>query len=100
MSKMKITIIPFTQTQEEDFKHPSKHYIVNALQENVYFATTDRAKAQLVCDEMYGKGKYKIRVASIGNGGGEISVRGSSNSASRKGTAYINICNKQGRELE
>lgn len=44
-----------------DFKPPSQFFIVNALGEGVYFHTRSRAKAQQVCNDIYGEGKYLVR---------------------------------------
>jgi hypothetical protein len=46
----------------DDFKPPSRFYIINAMGEGVYFKTHTRSKAQAKADEIYGKGKYSIRV--------------------------------------
>lgn len=47
-----------------DFKEPrgAKYFIVNANNNALFFFTNSREKAQNECDNIYGKGKYKIRV--------------------------------------
>lgn len=47
-----------------DFVEPSKWRIMNALGEMVYFCCQKREKAQEICDEMYGKGRYTVRTSS------------------------------------
>lgn len=91
----KTTIIQFEQKHEEDFKDPSKWFIMNALGEYVYFHKRSREDAQKVCDEEYGKGRYKVIASSNDKSGGSISCRGFSNSRSRAGSNYKNILNKQ-----
>lgn len=44
---------------------PSNYYILNALNEAVFFKTKSREKAQGKADELYGKGFYKIRVIDL-----------------------------------
>lgn len=45
----------------DDFKPPAKFFIVDATGQGVYLHTRDRGKAQVVIDEMYGPGKYRVR---------------------------------------
>lgn len=47
----------------DDFSHPSKHFIVNAFGDALYFKTRSRATAQEWADIVYGKGFYKVRAA-------------------------------------
>jgi len=94
--EVKTTVVSFELTQEEDYKHKSKWYIVNAMGEVIYYHCRDRAAAQKQCDSDYG-GKYKIRAASDSKSSGEISCRGFTNSKSMAGTRLVNIRNKQGR---
>lgn len=37
------------------------YYIIDALGHNVYFKCRERSKAQEICNEIFGKGKYTIR---------------------------------------
>ena len=39
----------------------SGYYIVSAQGWKVYFKCRDRAKAQLVCDEIFGKNQYRVQ---------------------------------------
>lgn len=95
--EVKTTVVSFELTQEEDYKHPSKWYIVDALGNAVYFHSRDRAIVQQECDKIYGKGKYKIRAASDSKGGGTQSAVGRINSKSRSGTYTKNLMQSQGR---
>lgn len=44
---------------------PSNFYVLNALLEYVFLHTKQRQKAQQKADELYGKGKYSIRVCGF-----------------------------------
>lgn len=47
----------------DEFKPPTKYFIINAFGEAVHFKTRDRSKAQQWADEIYGKGHYVVREA-------------------------------------
>ena len=95
---MKTTTVTFNQTQEEEtYKHVSKHYIVDAMGNLVYFHCRDRSEAQKAVDEEYGKGKYKIRIASTEKGGGTNTVKCSVSNKSRSGQYMEQIRSNQGR---
>lgn len=96
--EVKKTVVSFELTQEEDYKHRSKWYIVNAMGEYIYFHIRDRVAAQQAADKEYG-GRYKIRAASDSKGSGEISCRASMNSKSHAGAKLVSIRNSQGRGL-
>ena len=95
---MKTTVITYQQMQEEDdYKHKSKWYIINALWDYVYFHCRERSDAQKACDEEYGKGHYSVKTASTEKGDGKISCRGFSNNKSLSGQRLMSIKNNQGR---
>lgn len=97
--EVKTTVVSFELTQEEDYKHKSKWYIVNAMGEAVYYHCRDRSAAQKQCDSDYG-GKYKIRAASDSKGSGEtLGARGSVNSKSRSGSYTQRIYSNQGEVM-
>ena len=60
----KIEIITVSQEErmDDDFQPPTSLFIVNAMGEGVYFKTRSRAKAQERADEVYGVGKYTVRL--------------------------------------
>jgi len=97
--KVKTTTVTYSQVQEaaEDYKHPSKHYIIDAMGDYVYFHCRERSDAQKAVDEEYGKGKYSIRLASTEKGGGNVSCKGFTNSKSLSGQRLVSIRNSQGR---
>lgn len=97
--ELKITLVPPEVFLEEDFLDPSRYFVVSATGDRMYFHTSDRLKAQEICDSEFGKGKYKIRTDKIAKSSGEISCRGSMNSKSHAGAKLVSIRNSQGRGL-
>lgn len=94
--EIKTTIVTPSEYMEEDYKHPTKYYIVDCLGNRNYFHCRDRLKVQQEVDRIYGKGKYSVRVGSDTKGG-EVNARGSVNSRSKAGMKYKDILNKQVR---
>ena len=45
----------------DDFKPPAAYYANDALGGSMYFKTNSRQKAQLLCDYVFGGGKYIIK---------------------------------------
>lgn len=96
---VKITVVPYEETLEEDYKEVSKYFCVNCLNDRVYFHTSKRAEATKACDEMFGEGHYAIRTSKIEKGG-TINCKASNNSKSMAGARLVSIRNSQGRGLE
>lgn len=44
---------------------PSRYYVVNAFGDYIFVKVRERAKAQAIIDEVYGKGFYKIRFMGL-----------------------------------
>lgn len=100
MKNMKITVVSYIMTQEEeDYKHKAKFYIVNCLGDLVYMHTHDKAKAVAYVKEEY-QGKYSVRMASIVGGSGEVTVRSTVNNKSRAGAYHKQIESNQGKCLQ
>lgn len=74
---IKQTVIKFDQRIEEDFKEPSRYYIVDAMGDYIYFHCRERSTAQAEVDEIYGKNKYLIRSGKMEKGSGEYTCTGS-----------------------
>lgn len=55
-----ITVVEDFDIFSEDIP-PSKYYIMNAFGQGVYFKTRSRAKAQEICDQIYGKGFFVVK---------------------------------------
>ena len=78
----KITIVDMSELAEDDFKAPSKFYIINAMGECVYIHVRTRTEAEEYITKEYGKGFYKLRTSSPEKPKGDISCSGSN---TRKG---------------
>lgn len=63
--ELKITTVSYEQYTQYDFIDPATFFIVDAMQNYVYFHTSKREEAQKVCDEHYGKGKYTVKASKI-----------------------------------
>ncbi len=96
---MKITVVPWEDTLDEFYKHKSNYFIIDALNQFVYFHCAERSNAQEECDLQFGKGKYTIRTNKMSKSSGEISCRGSMNSKSLSGSRLVSIRNSQGKGL-
>lgn len=57
----KTTIITEEQRFDDETRHPSKYFVVNAFGEGVYFHTRSRLQAQQWANTLYGKGFYSVR---------------------------------------
>ena len=63
---------------QDAFQILSGYYIIDSLNQYVWFHTRELSKARLASDELYGKGKYTVRNARQSkSGSGEYSARGS-----------------------
>lgn len=74
--KILMVEVEYSKTLEVDYKHPHDFYIRNCLGNFVYFQTKVRSKAQDKCDEVYGKGKYKVNAAKIKKQDKPLTCRG------------------------
>ena len=83
--EVKITIVTPEQAKEEDFKEPSRWYVICATGDRIYFHCRDRANAQKYCDEQFSVGKYTIRTDKMIKPKGDVTVKSTLNSFSRKG---------------
>lgn len=58
-----LVFVPYHEWSDDDFKDPTQYYVKNAMDENVYFRTRSRAKAQEWSDMLYGKNFYIVKKA-------------------------------------
>lgn len=49
----------------EGFKPPTSWRVMDAMGNYMYFKARDRKKAQDLCDEWFGKGKYTVRADKV-----------------------------------
>lgn len=89
MSKTKITVVSFYDFNDDDFHKPSNYYIKNALGEYVFIHSRSREIAQQMCDEMYGKGQYKVNASRMSKSPESQSAVGRINSKSRQGSRAV-----------
>jgi len=64
IAKIKTTTVTFSEFSEYNFIDPATWFIVDALQNYVYFHTSRREVAQAKCDDMYGK-KYIVKTSKM-----------------------------------
>lgn len=89
MSKVKITIVPYKDTLEDEFKAPSKWFFQSATSDMIFIHCRNRADAiQYVKDEF--GGRYNVRCATSDKGNGKESAVGRINSRSRQGSRVVN----------
>lgn len=74
---VKTTVVDMSELATDDFKAPSKFYIINALGECVYIHVRTRVEAEKWLTENYGKGFYSVRTSSPEKPKGELSCTGS-----------------------
>lgn len=88
MSKCKTTIITFEEFTDDDFKKPSNFYIMDAMQNYMFFHTRERSVAQEWCDKIY-EGAYTVNASKMQKNSGTNTVRASLNSKSRAGSRPV-----------
>lgn len=66
MSKeVKTTVVSYEEFTDIEFTPPATFFIVDAMQNYVFFHTTSRQKAQQTCDGVYGEGKYTVKASRL-----------------------------------
>lgn len=74
--EVKTTIIDMSELTNDDFRHPSKYYIVSAMGYCVYIHVRTRAEAEEWITKEYGKGFYKLRTSSVEKPKGDVTCSG------------------------
>lgn len=54
---------------------PSRYYVINAFGDFIFLKVRERAKAQAIIDEVYGKDFYKVRFMGLAPVGKEVNAR-------------------------
>lgn len=85
---MKITMVDYEETLEEDFKAPAKWFFQSALG-LVYIHCRKREDAIQYIKDEWG-GKYSVRCSTLDKGNGKESAVGRINSRSRAGSRSVN----------
>lgn len=65
VKEIKVSYISYEEYTQYDYVDVATWFIVNALQQYVYFHTSDRAEAQRVCNDLYGVGFYTVKTSKI-----------------------------------
>lgn len=84
MSKCKTTVLSFEEFTDDDYKKPSNFYIMDAMQNYVFYHTKDRHTAQEWCNKMY-DGAYTVNASKMNKSSGTESAVGRLGSKSRQG---------------
>lgn len=63
IGKIKVTQVSYAEFTDYDFQPPATFYVMDSLQNYTFIHTSQRAVAQEVVDEIYGKGRYTIKAA-------------------------------------
>jgi hypothetical protein len=79
--EMKITVLSMSDTTQDDFRAPSKYYIVNSLGDYVFIHARERAVAEQWITENYGKGFFKLRTSSLEKAKGSLTCTGTATRA-------------------
>lgn len=84
MSKCKTTVLTFEEFTDDGYRKPSNFYVMDALQNYVFFHTRDRLIAQEWCDKIY-DGAYTVNASKMGKKSDSESAVGRLGSKSRQG---------------
>lgn len=63
--EIKVSYISYEEYTDYSYIDVATWFIVNALQQYVYFHTSDRAEAQRVCNDLYGVNFYTVKTSKI-----------------------------------
>lgn len=63
--EIRVSVISYEQYTDYEYVEVATWFVVDAMQNYVYFHTSKRELAQAACDERYGKGKYSVKSAKV-----------------------------------
>lgn len=90
---IKTTTVSYEAFHEEGFKPPSNYFIRTAMGDYFFVSTKDRKVAQAYIDEVFGEKRYRVNSYGDEKGGGNVTCKATTNSASRRGNNFIKIRN-------
>lgn len=93
MSKeIEYVVVSYEQYTDYEFLEPGSFFVMSATQEYYFFKTSDRAKAQAKCDELFGVEKYSVVATKIKKNKSRLEGGGYScyGTATRKGQKSYN----------
>jgi len=76
--------LTFEEFTDDEYRKPSNFYVMDALQNYVFFHTRDRLIAQEWCDKIY-DGAYTVNASKMGKKSDSESAVGRLGSKSRQG---------------
>ena len=60
---IEVVVVSYQQYTDYEFIEPGSYFMMDSMQNYNFFKTSDRAKAQAKCDEMFGVGKYTVKTS-------------------------------------
>lgn len=78
--EVKTTIIDMSELANDDFRPPSKFYIISAMY-CIFIHVRTRAEAEEWITKEYGKGFYKLRTSSVEKPKGDVTCSGTATRA-------------------
>lgn len=64
MSKeIEYVVVSYEQFTDYEFNPPATFYVMSATQDYYFFKTSDRAKAQARCDDLFGPNRYTVKAS-------------------------------------
>jgi hypothetical protein len=63
--EIKKTMVTYEQYTDYEFIDPATFYVVDAMQNYVYYHTSKRDVAQAAADSDYGKGRYTVKASKL-----------------------------------
>lgn len=64
MSKqIEYVVVSYEQFTDYEFIPPATFYVMSATQDYYFFKTSDRAKAQARCDDLFGDNRYTVKAS-------------------------------------
>ena len=90
--EIRVSVISYEQYVDYEYVDIATWFVVDAMQNYVYFHTAKRELAQQACDERYGKGKYTVKTSKIQKTKSKLESGGLScyGTATRKGQKAYN----------
>ena len=74
--EIKVSVVTHEEFTDYEFQPPSSFFIMDSMQNYIFYHTRSRAAAQQKVDEEFGKGRYKVIASKLEKGSGEYTVRG------------------------
>lgn len=61
--EIEYVVVSYEQFTDYEFCEPGSFFIMDSMQNYVFFKTSDRAKAQAKADELYGPNRYTVKTS-------------------------------------